>query len=99
MGLYNIKFFYGADNGKTLGGPNFEQYNEVFDEFFTHGPRDSSIIKKYFQGKIFEMGYPRYDSYFINQKNKELKIKILKRNLCNIKKPTILWICTVSRFF
>ena len=26
------------------------------------------------------MGYPRYDSYFINQKNKELKIKILKRN-------------------
>ena len=99
LGLYNIKFFYGADNGNTLGGPNFEQYNEVFDEFFTHGPRDSLIIKKYFQGKIFEMGYPRYDSYFINQKNKELKKKILKKNLCNINKPTILWICTVSRFF
>lgn len=99
LGIYNIKFFYGADNGKSKGDANFEEYNELFDEFFTHGPRDSLIIKKHFKGKIFEMGYPRYDNYFKNINKRNIKKEILKKNSCNLKKSTILWICTVSPYF
>jgi CDP-glycerol glycerophosphotransferase (TagB/SpsB family) len=48
---------------------------------------------------VHEIGYPRYDKYFDSLKNKELKYSLLKKHSCNYKKPTILWICTVSPFF
>ena len=95
LGLYNIRFMYGAD----AGGIKFGKYNELFDEIFCHGPKDSEIVRKLFKGEIYEMGYPRYDNYFQNFNNKEFKNKLLKKHLCNDKKPTILWICTASTYF
>lgn len=95
LGVCNIRFMYGAD----AGGTKFGEYNYLFDEFFCHGPRDSEIVRKAFDSPVFEMGYPRYDRYFDNFNNKELKYNLLKKYLCNHKKPTILWICTVSEYF
>ena len=86
---------YGADTG----GIKFGEYNHVFDEFFCHGPRDSEIVKEKFNKPIYEMGYPRYDSYFDNLSDKAFKFGLLKKYLCNPKKKTILWIVTVSEYF
>lgn len=95
LGIYNVRFMYGAD----AGGVKFGKYNYLFDEFFCHGPRDSELIRGKFNRPVYEMGYPRYDSYFDNVNNKELKHSLLKKYLCDHKKPTILWICTVSEYF
>ena len=96
LGLYNIRFMYGADSG----GSKFDKkYNNLFDEFFCHGPRDAGFISDKFAGSVFEMGYPRYDNYFYKVENKELKNSLLKKHSCNPKKPTILWIVTVSEHF
>jgi hypothetical protein len=95
LGLYNIRFMYGAD----VGGDKFGKFNHLFDEFFCHGPNDSKFIKERFDGVIYEMGYPKYDNYFYNLNNEEFKNDLLKKHLCNSKKPTILWICTVSKYF
>lgn len=92
LGIYNIRFMYGADSG----GQKFGEYNKLFNEFFCHGPRDSKIIKKDFSNSILKMGYPRYDNYFLNIKSRK---NIQNEYKCNPKKPTILWVCTVSRYF
>ena len=68
----------------------------MFDEFFCHGPRDSEMVKTKFIGKIFEMGYPRYDDYPQIIKRKET---LLNKFICNPKKPTIVWLCTTSEHF
>lgn len=94
LGIYNIKFQYGLDISLES-----EDYNSVFDEFFCHGPRDSKVLKKNFDTKVFEMGYPKYDDYFHDIENKEIKKNLLNKFKCDLKKPTILWICTVSRYF
>jgi CDP-glycerol glycerophosphotransferase (TagB/SpsB family) len=92
LGIYNIRFMYGVD----IGGSTLGDYHNLFDEFFCHGPRDAGMLKEKFKGKIFEMGYPRYDDYLeISEKKKD----ILKKFLCDPKKPTIVWLCTTSEYF
>jgi CDP-glycerol glycerophosphotransferase (TagB/SpsB family) len=95
LGNYNIRFMYGAD----AGGVKFGDYNQLFDLFFCHGPRDSNIIKDKFKKPVFEMGYPRYDNYFNNLGNTVFLYKLLEKYSCNQNKKTILWICTVSEYF
>jgi CDP-glycerol glycerophosphotransferase (TagB/SpsB family) len=95
LGLYNIRFMYGAD----AGGVKFGEYNNLFDIIFCHRPRDSGIIKKKFDRPVFEMGYPRYDNYFKNINNQNLKNTILKKFSCSNNKVTVLWIPTVSEYF
>lgn len=96
LGEYNVRFMYGADTG---GVKINKIYNHVFDEFFCHGPHDGLIVNQLFAGSIFEMGYPRYDSYFINKDNKDLKNKVIKSLGGDVFRPTILWIVTVSEYF
>ena len=94
IAIYNIKFMYGMSiNFK------YADYDNVFDEFFCHGPKDSEFYNKNFNAKIFIMGYPRYDNYLKDRNDNEIKKNLLKKNLCSSKKPTILWICTVSELF
>ena len=95
LGSYNIRFMYGAD----AGGQKFGEYNNLFDEFFCHGPRDSAIVREMFNKTVFEMGYPRYDCYFIKKDDAALKIRLIDEYLCDKNKKTILWICTVSEYF
>jgi CDP-glycerol glycerophosphotransferase (TagB/SpsB family) len=95
LGIYNVRFMYGADVGKT----KFGNYNHLFDIFFCHGPRDSAFIKSTFDKTIFEMGYPKYDDFFKNKNDLELKNALMVKNCCHNDKKTILWICTVSEYF
>jgi len=95
LGVYNIRFMYGAD----AGGVKFGAYNYVFDEFFCHGPKDSDIVTSLFNRPVYEMGYPRYDNYFDNVKDEQYKYHLLKKHFCDHEKPTILWIVTVSEYF
>ena len=94
LGIYNIKFMYGLDLSLK-----FADYNNVFDEFFCHGKSDANFYQKNHNGKIFIMGYPRYDIFFEYKKNEKLKQDFLKKYSCNLTKKTILWICTTSRYF
>lgn len=95
LGVYNIRFMYGADQSAS----KFGRYNSLFDEFFCHGPRDSEIVQEEYDVPVFQMGYPRYDKYFDNLNNKKYKDSILNKYSCDHKKPTILWIVTVSTHF
>lgn len=92
LGIYNIRFMYGLD----IGGYKLGDYNNLFDEFFCHGPKDAAMVKETFKGKIFEMGYPRYDDYLQISAKKE---DILKKFQCDPKKPTIVWLCTTDKYF
>jgi hypothetical protein len=96
LGIYNIKFSYGVDDGSP---DYYGKYNYLFNEFFCHGPRDSQNILKKFNKKVYQMGYPRYENYFNNSKNKNLKFQLKKKYKCIKKKKTILWICTKSQYF
>lgn len=95
IGVYNVRFMYGADSG----GKKLSKYNNLFDIFFCHGPRDSALIKSSFDKSVFEMGYPRYDNYFKNRNNLYQKSYLTDKYLCDKNKKTILWICTVSEYF
>ena len=92
LGKYNVRYMYGAD----VGGVNHGEYNNLFNEFFCHGPKDANFIRRKFKGKIFEMGYPRYDDYeIILKKKNNIKIKYQ----CDLKKSTIVWVTTKSIYF
>ena len=92
LGIYNIRFMYGVD----VGASNFGDFNKLFDEFFCHGPRDANMVRSRFPGRIFEMGYPRYDDYYSICVNKK---KILTKFSCDLNKPTIVWLSTTSEHF
>ncbi len=95
LGVYNVRFMYGADGNRF----KLPEYNSLFDEFFCHGPRDSKIVHEQFKKPITQMGYPRYDTYFSNLSNQKLKNNLYSQHSCSRDKPTILWICTVSSHF
>jgi len=99
LGNYNICFMYGADIGVDSFYKYDNNYNELFDMFFCHGPRDSEITRKIFNKPIFEMGYPRYDNFFTKNNDKNY-LKLLKNKyLPSNNKKTILWITTVNDYF
>lgn len=99
LGFYNIKFMYGADSGVEKYHEYKNDYNELFDMFFCHGPRDTNITLQLFHKPVFQMGYPRYDSYFKNITNPSVRERLLKQYTCDPNKKTILWICTVNIHF
>ncbi len=99
LGYYNIKFMYGADSGVEKYHEYKNDYNEAYDLFFCHGPRDSNITKELFHKPVFQMGYPRYDSYFKKEGDPSAKEFLLNKYSCNKNKKTILWICTVNIYF
>ena len=72
---------------------------EGFSVFVSDSGPIKSDIKDKFKKPVFEMGYPRYDSYFNNLDNTVFFNKLLEKYSCNQKKKTILWICTVSEYF
>lgn len=96
---YNIRFMYGADAGKNSFFEYNNNYNELFDMFFCHGPRDAEITKELFNKPVFEMGYPRYDNYFHKLKENSDKNALLTQYRCDKNKKTILWICTMNKYF
>jgi hypothetical protein len=57
----HVRFMYGADVGD---GWSLADWNAMYDAFLCHGPNDAGELSKRFQGRAFQMGYPRYDAYF-----------------------------------
>jgi CDP-glycerol glycerophosphotransferase (TagB/SpsB family) len=99
LGLYNIRFMYGADAGVNSFYEYGNNYNKLFDIFFCHGPRDAEITKSLFDKPIFIMGYPRYDNYFERSGNSVDKNNLQRKYLVDNKKKTILLITTVNNNF
>lgn len=96
LGHFNIRFMYGADAGKNSFMEYNNNYNELYDMFFCHGPRDADLTKELFDKPIYQMGYPRYDGYFTHIGNSSEKERLLEHYSCDPNKKTILWICTVN---
>jgi hypothetical protein len=95
LGIYNIKFMYGLDNGSE----KLEESDNMFDMIFCHGPRDSKIMSEHCNKPTYIMGYPRYDNYLRNINNNNLKQTLLSKFKCDQEKETIIWICTVTKAF
>jgi hypothetical protein len=99
IGELNIKFMYGADNGVNSFYEYGNNYNELYDIFLCHGPRDAEITKSLFDKPIDIMGYPRYDKFFEKVDDKVYKNKLCEKYLIDNSKKTILWITTVNKYF
>jgi len=90
IGIYQIRFMYGADIGD---GWSLQGWNEIYDLFLCHGPNDEEQLRKRFRGTTAIMGYPRYDRYFSSDLDVSNIIKEFK--ISNTKK-TILWMPTLG---
>ena len=99
IGELNIRFMYGADNGVNSFYSYGNNYNELYDIFLCHGPRDAEITKSLFDKPIHIMGYPRYDKFFEKVDDKVYKNKLCEKYLIDNSKKTILWITTVNKHF
>jgi hypothetical protein len=95
LGIYNIGFMYGLDNGKA----SFGGRANIVDIFFCHGPFDEKIISDLYNKPTFIMGYPRYDKFLLSIDNNNLKTEMRFKFRCDLNKSTILWICTVTEAF
>ena len=83
-----VRFMYGADIGD---GWSLAAWNAMYDAFLCHGPNDAHELSKRFRGRTFQMGYPRYDSYF----DADLDTSAERREFAiDPGKPTILWMPT-----
>ncbi len=94
LGINNIRFMYSFDHGDW----SLQKWNELYDIFFCLGKTDSELIKNHFQGDVFTIGYPKYDSYFEDGlKNRK---KILSKGIgLDVGKKTIVIFTTVSKYF
>jgi CDP-glycerol glycerophosphotransferase (TagB/SpsB family) len=81
---------YGAD---ISDGWSLQSWNDIYDVFLCHGVNDEREIKKRFKGKIYIMGYPRYDRFFSG----DLDLTSIRREFgLSESKKTILWMPTLG---
>lgn len=90
IGIYQIRFMYGADIGD---GWSLQDWNEMYDLFLCHGPNDEQQLKKRFKGKTAIMGYPRYDRYFSSNLDTS---HIISEFGIDLSKKTLLWMPTLG---
>ena len=90
IGIKRIRFMYGADinDGWSLG-----KWNEMFEIFLCHGPNDEREINRRFNGKTYQMGYPRYDDYF---NSPDLGNDLQKEFSGSPEKKTVVWLPTLG---
>lgn len=90
VGNKQIRYMYGAD---ISDGWSLQDWNNIYDVFLCHGVNDEREINKRFKGKVFVMGYPRYDRYFaehIDLNDIKLEFGISES------KKTVLWMPTLG---
>ena len=87
LGVQNIRMLYAA--GKL--GWNLRDWNALYDGILCFGPRHASLFREKFALPVFEMGYPRFDSYFSTLIDKSSFIASLGGNP-DLK--TIVWLPT-----
>lgn len=90
VGNKQIRYMYGAD---ISDGWSLQSWNNIYDVFLCHGVNDEREIKKRFKGKIYIMGYPRYDRFFSG----DLDLSNIRREFgLSESKTTILWMPTLG---
>lgn len=87
LGVQNIRMLYAA--GKL--GWNLRDWNALYDGILCFGHRHASLFREKFELPVFEMGYPRFDSYFNTPIDKSTFIASLGGNP-DLK--TIVWLPT-----
>ena len=95
----NVRFMYGADAGIKSFYEYGNNYCELFDHFFCHGPEDARITKRLFDKPIFVMGEPRYDHFFEKLHDQVYLCNLRKKYSIDHKKESILFITTVNDYF
>lgn len=94
LGQNNIRFMYSFHHGNW----SLQDWNELYDIFFCLGKTDSELIKSRFEGEVFTIGYPKYDSYFEN--GLKIRKNILSKGIgLDENKKTIVMFTTVSNHF
>ena len=90
VGNKQIRYMYGAD---ISDGWSLASWNSIYDIFLCHGVNDAREITKRFKGKVFVMGYPRYDRFFAV----EIDLRNIKREFgISQSKKTVLWMPTLG---
>lgn len=91
-GINPIRIMYGADIGDSW---SLASWNEQYKYILCHGPNDEKAVRSRFSAKTFQIGYPRYDSYFnkpVEQKNNPL----VKEFSLLPEKQTVIWLPTLG---
>lgn len=94
LGVFNIRFMYclGADYW------NYRNWNHLYDAFFCYGPHHVQRLAA-FPGLKFQMGYPRYDSYFTQPLSSAAKARWLAHFNCDPTKPVLLWFLPLLNYY
>ena len=89
-GITPVRIMYGAD---ISAGWSLARWNEQYKVIFCHGPNDEDIIRARFQAETYQMGYPRYDSYF-NDSSIHINNPLLEEFGFSRERRTVVWLPT-----
>ncbi len=87
LGEKQVRFMYALGKAKH----NFSSWNNDYDLILCFGPYQAERLRQCCSATVFEMGYPRYDSYFTDNLNKN---NISQALGLDKNKQTIVWLPT-----
>lgn len=83
----NIRFMYAA--GKS--GWNMREWNQLYDAILCYGPYHAERFHASTDAAVFEMGYPRFDSFFDGSFD---RLRLAERMRCDPQRQTVVWLPT-----
>ena len=83
----NIRFMYAA--GKS--GWNMREWNQLYDAILCYGPYHAERFRACTDATVFEMGYPRFDSFFDGSFDRPRLVESLG---CDPHRQTVVWLPT-----
>jgi SAM-dependent methyltransferase len=83
----NIRFMYAA--GKS--GWNLREWNQLYDVILCYGPYHAERFLASTNAVVFEMGYPRFDSFFDGSFDRPRLAESLR---CDPRRQTVVWLPT-----
>lgn len=63
LGTTQIRMMYGADLSPKW---SLQDWNQMYSYVLCHGPRDAELVSQKFKVTCFQIGYPKYDRYFLD---------------------------------
>jgi len=93
LGRTPIRIMYGAD---ISDGWSLASWNEQYKYILCHGPNDATAVHSRFNAKVFQIGYPRYDSFFKTDHSDTRNVFLTEFGLSPGRK-TIVWLPTLGK--
>jgi len=93
LGRTLIRIMYGAD---ISDGWSLAPWNEQYDYVLCHGPNDAAAVRSRFNAEVFQIGYPRYDSFF-KTNHLDARNAFLKEFRLSPDRRTIVWLPTLGK--